>query len=494
MTETGIQFRPTDGRRSSQAVNKRVFADAARNVDAGLAESIEREAGWRKNYHRYVRVLIELGARSTKDALRIASDGLASLHDNLSFLRDDEEMQIDAAYEKHQEPLFETATIAGEHDGSHSLVVPFRDDVLHGDGLRRQLEAWEADNVIEPSCAAAVEAVADNPEWLDLHDQTFVLLGAASEMGPLEFLTSWGATVLAVDIPRPQLWERIANSARNGSGKLHVPIAKTTDDLDTIINTAGADLLTHGPEVRNWISSFDQPVTLMDLVYGDGGTFVRLIGAIDGLAASLTATRKDISLAYLGTPTDVYAVPERTVENALSQRPGGPGRAALHALSFGKAYEPRYQNTIEAEEGMAWGISDCIVPQQGPNYILAKNAQRWRAIVAREEGTLVSANVAPATFTQSVVKNKLLKAAYGGAHAYGVHVFSPGTSRALMAALLVHDLRNPAAIAAPTNRLEHPYELHASGAAHGGIWASAYEPRSVLPLAVFRGFAKSPRG
>ena len=155
---------------------------------------------------------------------------------------------------------------------------------------------------------------------------------------------------------------------------------------------------------------------------------------------------------------------------------------------------PRYENTIEAEEGMAWGISDCIVPQQGPNYILAKNAQRWRAIVAREEGTLVSANVAPATFTQSVIKNKLLKAAYGGADKYGVQVFSPGTSRGSMAALLVHDLRNPSSVAAPATPLHHPYELHASAAAHGGIWASPYEPRSVLPLAVLRGFAKSPRG
>ena len=103
MTESGIQFREFDGRRSSQAVNKRVFADAARNVDGGLAESIEKEAGWRKNYHRYVRVLVELGARSTKDALRIAADGLASLHNNLSFLRDGEEMQIDAAYEGNRE-------------------------------------------------------------------------------------------------------------------------------------------------------------------------------------------------------------------------------------------------------------------------------------------------------------------------------------------------------------------------------------------------------
>jgi hypothetical protein len=490
MADEGIHFREFEGRRSSQFVGRRVFADAARNVDASLADSIERESDWRKNYFRYVRVLVELGARSGKNALRIASDGLASLHENLAFIRDGDEVPIDTAYGRYTDARFHTATLGGQRSGSHSLVVPFQDDDLHGDGLRSQLESWERDDVIEPSCAAAVEAVANNPEWLDLSDQTFALLGAASEMGPLEHLTSWGATIVAVDVPRPQVWERIVKAARTGSGTLHAPVAVATDDPDAIVAGAGADLLTHGPEVATWLRSFEGPLTVMDLVYGDGARFVQLVGSIDGLVTSLASTRDDLNLAYLGTPTDVYAVPERTAADALAARKGGPGRATLRALSLGRAYEPRYRDTIEAEEGMSWGISDCIVPQQGPNYILAKNAQRWRAIIAREEGTRVSANVAPATYTQSVVKNRALKAAYGGAHVYGVHVFSPSTSRALMAALLVHDLRNPSSSAAPENPPSHPYELHATAAAHGGIWALPYEPRSVLPLAVLRGLSK----
>jgi hypothetical protein len=491
MTDEGIQFREFDGRRSSQFVGKRVFADAARNVDASLAEGIERESDWRKNYFRYVRVLVELGARSSKNALRIASDGLASLHDNLVFIRDGEETAIDPAYENYRDPRFQTATIGGERGGSHTLVVPKQDTELHGDALRHQLDAWVTADIIEPSCAAAVAAVADNPEWLDLHDQTFVLLGAASEMGPLDYLTSWGATVVAVDVPQPHVWERIVKAGQRGSGTLHAPVPRTTDSPDEIVAAAGADLLTQAPEIRTWLESFDSPLTMMDLVYADGATFVRLVGSIDGLVSSL---QSDLALAYLGTPTDVYAVPERTASQAREKRKGGAGRAALRALSLGRAYEPRYETTIDAEEGMSWGISDCIVPQQGPNYILAKNAQRWRAVLARDEGTRVSANVAPATFTQSVVKNRLLKAAYGGAHAYGVQVFSPDTSRALMAALLVHDLRNPAGVAAPQNPLRHPYELHASAAAHGGIWALPYEPRSVLPLAVVRGLSKLSGG
>ena len=43
------------------------------------------------------------------------------------------------------------------------------------------------------------------------------------------------------------------------------------------------------------------------------------------------------------------------------------------------------------------GINDSIVAQQGPNYLLAKRIQRWRATLARAEGASVSLAVAPPT-------------------------------------------------------------------------------------------------
>ena len=78
-----------------------------------------------------------------------------------------------------------------------------------------------------------------------------------------------------------------------------------------------------------------------------------------------------------------------------------------------------------------------LVPQQGPNYALAKRLQRWRAIVARDAGSIVSINVAPPTRTRSVLKNRALAAAYASAHHFGVEVFEPATANTLMAALLV---------------------------------------------------------
>lgn len=490
MTDNGVQFKEIDGRRSSQLIGKRVFSDAARNVDAELAGRIENESDWRKNYLRYVRALIEIGAHSSKNALRIAADGLASLHNNLVYVRDGVDQTIDEAYAAKPASALHTATIKGDGAGMPTLLIPYRDEVLHGDDLRRKVDSWVHDNVIEESCAEAVKLVADNPEWLDLSDQTVVLLGAASEMGPLEKLTLWGANVVAVDMARPHIWERIVGLAKAGRGTVHAPVPQAGTVEAAITRSAGADILVQGPEIAAWIDSFEGPLTLMDLVYGDGGTFVRLVGSIDGLATSLLDKRSDVSLGYLGTPTDVYAIPEATAQTAAGNRKGGPGRSVLRGLSMGRAYKPRYDSLIAGEEGLSWGISDCIVPQQGPNYILAKNAQRWRACLALDQGVRVSANVAPATFTQSVIKNKVLKSAYGGAHAFGVQVFSPETSRALMAALLVHDIRNPSGVAGPGASLRHPFELHASGAAHGGIWSIPYEPRSVLPISVLRGAAK----
>ena len=57
--------------------------------------------------------------------------------------------------------------------------------------------------------------------------------------------------------------------------------------------------------------------------------------------------------------------------------------------------------------------------------------QRWRATAARAAGTPVSLRVAPATRTRSVVKNRLLAAAFSGAHRFGIEVFEPATSNTL---------------------------------------------------------------
>ena len=89
------------------------------------------------------------------------------------------------------------------------------------------------------------------------------------------------------------------------------------------------------------------------------------------------------------------------------------------------------------------------------------------------------------------MKNRALAAAYAGAGRFGIEVFEPATSTALMAALLVHDLRNPRATANAGVRLENPMDLFSQGANHGGLWRMAYSPRSVLSVAALLGMFES---
>jgi hypothetical protein len=132
-------------------------------------------------------------------------------------------------------------------------------------------------------------------------------------------------------------------------------------------------------------------------------------------------------------------------------------------------------------------VADALVAQQGPNYAVAKRLQRWRGLQASAEGKRTSFNLAPATWTKSVTKNRVLAAAYAGARHFGIEIFEPSTTRVLMAAMLVHDLH-----AEPAAR-RSPEELFSEGAAHGGLWTAAYEPRSALGLAALAGLLPQRR-
>jgi len=193
----------------------------------------------------------------------------------------------------------------------------------------------------------------------------------------------------------------------------------------------------------------------------------------------LQRRRDDVALAFLATPTDVFAVPADAVaRSGYAYDHAGARtllRQPLRVLSGGRLLRRNYA------PGADPGVNDSLVPQQGPNYALAKRLQRWRATTARAAGSVVSLKVAPPTRTRSVVKNRALAAAYAGAHRFGIEVFEPATSNVLMAALLVHDLR------AGTPAHEHPWQDEAVGAVHGGLWRGPYDPRSALGLAVVLG-------
>jgi len=295
--------------------------------------------------------------------------------------------------------------------------------------------------------------------------------------------------VIAVDLPRPAIWEHVLDTARRSAGTLLVPVTNdnagqppSSDRDEEIARHAGLDLITEVPAVAAWLAAVDGPLVLGNYVYADGAANVCLAAAVDALTVRLQADRDDVALAFLATPTDVFAVPAEAVAQsvrAYATRPRAARLAGwpLRTLSGGRLLRRAYM------PGADPGIIDSLVAQQGPNYALAKRLHRWRATVARDSGATVSMNVAPPSRTRSVVKNRALAAAYAGAHRFGVEVFEPATTKVLMAALLVHDLHTDGG---PAHA--YPWQDEAHAAAHGGLWRMAYAPRSALGLAAALGY------
>lgn len=491
-----------DGRRSTSALGRAVVADALGRVDPPGALAASRETDWRSGYLAHFRRLVEAGLASRQAAVSVARDGLASLHQRMRVISPDgAESGLDSLVSAAGRQELATVTVAGAGEPERTLAVPYRGERLTGDALLRRLEAWVTAGVIEPSCADAVAKVAASPQMLALPGRTVAVLGAGAEIGPLSVLLSWGVRVAAIDLPDPAIWERVLGVARGSAGTLLVPVARGGPDGGSAVGEraddaadgpdlaerGGFDLAADVPAVADWLARTDGPLTLGNYVYADGAANVRVASAVDALTVRLTAERRDVSLAFLATPTDVFAVPADAVTQSARAYAGRSpaaklGSWPLRALSGGRLLRPAYP------PGADPGICDSLIAQQGPNYVLAKRVQRWRATVARTGGATVSMNIAPPTRTRSVTKNRVLAAAYAGAGRFGVEVFEPATTKALMAALLVHDLEagGPPAQA-------HPWEEEARAAAHGGLWRIAYTPRSALTLAALLGYASARR-
>lgn len=492
--ETGVLFaRAADGRRSTSALGRAVVADALRRTDPAGALGAEQETNWRSGYLAHFRRLIEAGLASRDAALSIAGDGLGSVRHRMRavLVPGGEEVELGALITAPAQRGFGTATVAGTGTAAaeSGLSLPYGGELLRGDDLSRRLDIWVAAGVIEPSCGEAVRTVAAHPEWLRLAGQTVVALGAGAEIGPLPVLLRWGARVAAVDLPRPQIWERVIRTAHESAGTLLLPVrrekpGRTAPDADdgTITQRAGLDLAGDMPSLADWIAGLDGPLTLGNYLYADGAANVRVSAAADVLTQRLQAARADLALAFLATPTDVFAVPADAVAQSVRayetrSRIAKLGGRPLRTLSGGRLLRRAYL------PGADPGINDSLVAQQGPNYALAKRLQRWRASVARAGGVTVSLNVAPPSRTRSVIRNRALAAGYAGAHWFGAEVFEPDTTRVLMAALLVHDLHTGGG---PAH--SHPWQDEAYAAAHGGLWRIAYAPRSALGLAALLGY------
>ena len=419
-------------------------------------------------------------ARDAADT--VARSGLAALHDAGSvFHRGGESVALRDAVTTWTAPAFSSVTIEGAAGRDTALSLPYHGKRLFAADVRRRLDAWVHEGIVERGLATSVHTVLDHPDWLDLSDVTVVVLGAGAEMGPLRSLLRWGAHVVAVDLPRPEIWARVIAIARSSSGRLTVPVplgAEPADD-EALAAVAGVDLIRQLPELHTWLADLEGPFTLGTYTYADGATARarRARRRRAGPGAHLGRATTSASPSSPRPPTCTPCPRARSRSRAGAGRRAGLSGLAQAPLRVVGRFAPNYPDTLDTDHGPV-GIADCLVPQQGPNYALAKRLQRWRATQSRRDGVWTSLNIAPATRTRSVVKNRALAAAYAGAHRFGVEVFEPSTSNTLMAALLVHDLRSPESPARPDAARRAP--RHGVGAAGGARRALALGVRTAL--------------
>lgn len=489
-SHAGVVFPLTDGERATQPVGRHIVATATKRVDTAASDAARAEERWFRHYPRHFREMTRLAAGL--NAGLIAADGLTALHDSMRFRRQGAEGAIVDAIDVPRAHYFTSVTIEGTRAfAGGPLSLYDQSHPVQGSALSRLLDRWESDGTAEPSAVDALRLLNDCPEWLDLRGRTFVTFGAGAEMGPCSALLSWGAHVVAVDLPGAAAWGPLVDTARASPGRLTVPVRSDLGPAPTdaeIAASAGADVVTEAPELTDWLLGLEGPLTVGDYVYAPGAMHVRASTAVDAIMATLAERRRDVGLAYLATPTDAYAVPSDVVLASMHQfTHSNPFVAMARGLGGHRVFRANYPTMLTMATERRFGLFDGLITQQGANYALAKRIQRWRAITSREAGTWVSINVAPPTRTTSVVNNRLLEAAYSGSHRFGLKVFTPLASRQVMAALLVHDLRHEHSVAHASVLLENEMDLYATGAIHGGIWRAPYEPRSVLGFAAITG-------
>jgi len=358
-----------------------------------------------------------------------------------------------------------------------SFVMPCNGRRLEGESIQHQIDTWVIAGVIEADAGESVKSflkTTTNEKLQLLNGFYFCLLGAGSAMCPFEVLMKLGATVIAVDLECPNVWKRLVNTARKSSGTLIIPTHKpqtelTTDDL--LFENSGTNMVTHAPEIANWlIDNFtDRKLMIGGYTYLKTDMFLRVSVAMDAIIQSVVQ-RRDVHpvIAYQCTPTNVHTVNMEAYTESVARFENRTTWKRVISMIKERFLKQASCMAVATEEKYNMTFQDHLSLVQGPVYALSKRIQIWRAILARRAGCIVSSNVAPSTATHSVLQNKSMALAFKVFHLFDVEVFEEDTTNALMTAILLDDMMNHISPANPDVKLDHPLQLQAKNACHGG--------------------------
>ena len=183
--------------------------------------------------------------------MAIADAGLASLHDRMRWCDPDgRQVRPRRRSTGSPEPADLLATgVGGAGEAERGLTCP---TAATGCGATTcaasSTPGWPPGSSSRP--ARGGRGGARPPDWLRLEGRTVAVLGAGAEMGPLPSLLRWGATVAAVDLPRPDLWAAAARRhERAGPAGCWCRRRRARADLGP---AAGVDLLHDLPAATGW--------------------------------------------------------------------------------------------------------------------------------------------------------------------------------------------------------------------------------------------------
>ena len=472
------------------------------------------ERNWRFKYARYFKDIVLESLKSTDDAVNIAQAGVDAMHETFDFNVEKKGTPVpfrEAMEGKSRSP-FKAARIEGKKASRSPLAMPYRGQNLTGDEIVKQAKRWAKAGTIEQDAADVLEDVAKDPKWLKdgLKNTYFVMIGAGSAMGPYTNLLKMGANVIALDIPG-RGWPRLLKIAREESaGRVIFPVAADCKGEGDWEAKAGANLLTQTPQIKDWLLDLKEvkdkknTVIVGNYTYLDSDLHVRLsIGADAIMAAVLKKRPKDkTGVAFLHT----HRYARHHARGVASGRGAAfrrrlPSRTLLRALfesfltfaSQGAWLVPNvWRETVNDKE---YNLVDGLSVAQGPNYALAKRLQHWRAVLAYENGNIVSSNVAPSTATASVVHVRTFAWAYGGMPFFKPYeIFEQETTQAVMCAAFLNDALNPKAQRKKNaeKKDENPLELFSKTSYHGGVWRAPYKVSSIGPASVLIYFLGGP--
>ena len=311
--------------RSSLPVNKEIMASAVGAVNPTKAEKVRTAKGYRFTYVKHLIGLVEEQCKSPEACLKIAQAGLDKAYEIFEFVAPDgSAVSLKKAMSLKTTEKFSTGFVQGEGaKGNTGMEIPYNGTTLKGESLKIQVKKWVDYGTIEPSAGEAIIGCVDNPNWCDLSEKYFVLLGAGSAMGPLHVLLALGANVIAVDLDRPGIWKRLIGLAKKSSGTMTFPLKQEQSTLksdDELYANAGCNLFTHTPMIRDWLMNLypGKGFTVGSYAYLNGALHVQVSLAMDAITRDLSEKRPGTSLAYLCTPTDLHLVPKESWDASVA--------------------------------------------------------------------------------------------------------------------------------------------------------------------------------